>query len=196
MFKSISKTLLTGFIALLPVVLTIYLLYWLAVSSEQVMGDALRWLLPKATYFPGLGMIAGLVLVFIVGLMMKALFIRQLFAFGERILYQLPLIKSVYRVMRDFFDFFSPKKEGFGQVVIVNFNGMEMIGFITQGETTRLPESFRNRDSALVYIPMSYMIGGFTLLIPRKDIRACSMSMDEAMRFVLTAGITGKNDSH
>ena len=193
MFKSIGTTLLTGFITLLPVVLTIYLLFWLAVSSEQVMGGALRWMLPNAFYFPGLGMIAGLVVVFLVGLLMKAIFIRQLFAFGEQILYQLPLIKTIYRIMRDLFDFFSPKKEGFGQVVIVNLYDMEMIGFITQEDVDRLPESFRNPDRVLVYIPMSYMVGGFTLLIPRENIRPCKMSMDEAMRFVLTAGITGKN---
>ena len=193
MLKSFGTTLLTGFITLLPVVLTIYLLFWLAISSEQVMGGALRWMLPNAFYFPGLGMIGGIVVVFFVGLLMKAIFIRQLFALGEKILYQLPLIKTIYRIMRDLFDFFSPKKEGFGQVVIVNLNDMEMIGFITQEDMERLPESFRNPDRALVYIPMSYMVGGFTLLIPRQNIRPCKMSMDEAMRFVLTAGITGKN---
>ncbi len=159
------------------------------------MGGALRWLLPNAFYFPGLGMIAGVVVVFFVGLLMKAIFIRQLFAFGEQILYRLPLIKTIYRVMRDLFDFFSPKKDGFGQVVIVNFNDMEMIGFITQEETERLPDALRNPDSALVYIPMSYMVGGFTLMVPRKKIKPCQMGMDEAMRFVLTAGITGKNAS-
>ncbi|MFV2033254.1 MAG: DUF502 domain-containing protein, partial [Gammaproteobacteria bacterium] len=132
-------------------------------------------------------------LVFVVGLMMKAIFVRQLFAFGEQILYKLPLIKTVYRTMHDLFEFFSPKKEGLGQVVIVNINAMEMIGFITQEDQSRLPESFRSPDSVLVYIPMSYMIGGFTLLIPRSDITHCKMSVDEAMRFVLTAGITGKN---
>lgn len=193
MIKEISKTLLTGFITLLPVVLTIYLLYWLAVSSENVMGAALRWALPDATYFPGLGMLAGLVLVFIVGLLMKAILVRQLFAFGEKILYQLPFIKTVYRAMRDLFDFFTPKKEGLGQVVSVSYNGMEMIGFITQTDQQRLPESFREQDKVLVYLPMSYMIGGFTLFIPREQVRPIKMSMEEAMRFALTAGITGKN---
>jgi len=195
MFKSIGTTLFAGFITLLPVVLTIYLLVWLAVSSERVMGGALQWLLPELFYFPGLGMIVGLVLVFFVGLLMRAIFVRQLFAFGEAILYRLPLIKTVYGVMRDLFDFFSPKKGGLGQVVIVNFNGMEMIGFITQEDTGRLPEEFQNQDSALVYMPMSYMVGGFTLMVPRKDIKPSQMSMDEAMRFVLTAGITGKSAS-
>ena len=47
---------------------------------------------------------------------------------------------------------------------------MEIIGFVTQDDTSRLPESFQKPDSQLVYIPMSYMIGGFTLLIPRKNL--------------------------
>jgi len=195
MFKSISKILITGFITLLPVVLTIYLLYWLAVSSEHVMGNALKLVLPDIIYFPGLGMIAGLVVVFIVGLMMNAYMVRQLFALGEQLLYRLPLIKTVYRAFRDFFDFFSPKKEQFGQVVAVTVNGMELVGFITQENPQRLPESFRGRDSVLVYLPMSYMVGGYTVLVPRSDLRTLKMSKEEAMRFVLTAGITGKNEA-
>ncbi len=193
MFKSISKILLTGFITLLPVILTVYLLYWLAVSSENVMGTALRWVMPNATYFPGLGMIAGLFVVFIVGLLMKAILVRQLFSFGEKILYQLPLIKTVYRAMRDLFDFFTPKEQGLGEVVAVNYNGAEMIGFVTQTDQKKLPESFRQQDKVLVYLPMSYMIGGFTVFIPREHVRPIKMSMEEAMRFALTAGITGKN---
>ena len=193
MFKAISKTLLTGFLTIFPVVLTIYLLYWIAVTSEDIMGTALRWVLPHATYFPGLGMIAGLIVVFIVGLLMKAILVRQLFSFGETILLRLPLIKTVYRAMKDLFDFFKPKDEGLGEVVAVTYNGMEMIGFITQTDQQKLPESFREQDKVLVYIPMSYMIGGFTIFIPHEHVRPLKMSMDEAMRFALTAGITGKN---
>jgi len=195
MFKSIGTTLITGIITVLPIVLTLYLLYWLAISSEQVMGGALQWALPKVVYFPGLGTIAGLILVFLVGLLMKAVLVRQLFSFGEGIVFRLPIIKSVYRAIRDLFDFFSPKKEHFGRVVIVKVNGMEMIGFIAQEDPHRLPESLRNSDRVLVYLPMSYMIGGFTLLIPKQDVKPCQMNMDEAMRFVLTAGITGQSNS-
>ena len=192
MIKSISKTLLTGFVTILPVVQTVYLLYWLAVSSENMMRATLEFVMPQATYFPGLGMIAGLAVMFVVGLLMKAILIRKVFDFGEQILYRLPFFKTVYGAIRDFFDFFSPKKEGLGQVVAVTYNGLEMIGFITQTDEQRLPESFRGQDKVLVYLPISYMIGGFTLFIPSEDVRPLNMSMDEAMRFVLTAGITGK----
>ena len=192
MIKSITTILLTGFITILPIVLTMYLLYWMAITSEEVMGSALRWVLPTVIYFPGLGTIAGLILTFLVGLLMKAVLVRQVFSIGESIVFKLPVIKTVYRAIRDFFDFFSPKKDSFGRVVIVKIGNMEAIGFVTQGERDKLPEAFRDRDCELVYLPMSYMIGGYTLLVKRDDIRPCKMSMDEAMRFVLTAGITGK----
>ncbi len=193
MFKSMSKTLLTGFITLIPIVLTIYFLYWLVLTSENMMIIALHWVVSDEIYFPGLGVIVGLVVLFIIGLLMKAILVRKVFSFGEKLLYKLPLIKTVYRSIRDLFDFFSPNKEGFGRVVTVKVNGMTMVGFVTQDETSRMPVFAQQEDSALVYLPMSYMIGGFTLLIPKKDIYPCDMSMDEAMRFVLTAGITGKS---
>ena len=193
MIKYLSKTLITGFITLLPVVLTIYLLYWLAFTSEEVMGKLLHYLLPKATYFPGLGMIFGIFVVFLVGLMMKAYVVRKFFSLGEKILFKLPLIKSIYRAFKDFFDFFSPHKEGLGQVVALTLNGMELIGFITQEDPQRLPPSFRERGCVLVYLPMSYMVGGYTALVPREELRPLKMTREEAMKFVLTAGITGKN---
>ncbi len=191
MFKYISKTLLTGFITLLPLVLTLYLLYWLGVSSEELMGKVFRYLLPDGAYFPGLGMIFGFVVVFLVGLLMKAYLVRKLFSLAESVLYRLPLIKSIYRAFRDFFDFFSPNKEDLGQAVAVTINGMELVGFITQEDTNKLPPSFRDRKTVLVYLPMSYMVGGYTVLVPRDEVRILDMTRDEAMRFVLTAGITG-----
>ncbi|MCK5003011.1 MAG: DUF502 domain-containing protein [Gammaproteobacteria bacterium] len=193
MLKALSRILLTGFITLVPVVLTVYLMYWLAVTSEQLMGNMLRLVMPESFYFPGIGMLAGLLVMFIVGLLMKAYLIRRVFALGEKVLYRLPLIKSIYRAFRDLFDFMSPKKNGLGQVVAVNINGVQAIGFITQEDKDRLPEVFREEDSVLVYLPMSYMMGGHTIFVARENVRELDMSMDEAMRFVLTAGITGKS---
>ena len=198
MFKSLSRTFFTGLITLLPVVLTLYLLYWFAVSAESVLGGAIRRLLPDNMYWPGMGVIAGLVAVFLVGLLMHAYVVRRLFAMGEELLYHLPLVKTVYRAFRDFIDYFSPtQRREFSQVVAVSVGetGMQLIGFITQAEPEKMPESFRDEGSVLVYIPLSYMIGGYTLLIPRDQVRPLDMNMEEAMRFTLTAGVTGNKSS-
>jgi uncharacterized membrane protein len=55
---------------------------------------------------------------------------------------------------------------------------------------TQLPAGFNQKDSLLVYIPMSYGIGGFAVLVPRSATRPLDMSMEDAMRFALTAGVT------
>ena len=194
MLKSISKTLLTGFVTILPVVLTLYLFYWLAVSAESVLGRMIRLMLPDHLYWPGMGVIAGLVVVFAVGLLMHAYVVQRLFARGEQVLYHLPLIKTIYRSIRDFFEYFSPAREKeFEQVVAVSFGdtGMKVIGFVTEALPENMPEDFREKDSILVYLPLSYMIGGYAVLVPRSAVQPLDMNMEEAMRFTLTAGVTG-----
>ena len=68
---------------------------------------------------------------------------------------------------------------------------MKVIGFVTQADLGKMPVEFRKEDTILVYIPMSYMIGGYTVFLPRSAVRTVDMNMEEAMRFTLTAGVTG-----
>ncbi|MFP5504578.1 MAG: DUF502 domain-containing protein [Gammaproteobacteria bacterium] len=191
---SIGKNILTGLITILPVVLTLYLLYWLVVSTESLLGGALRYVLPAGVYKPGMGVVIGVLVAFTVGLLMHTLLMQRLFRLSERIFYRLPLVKSVYLAIRDFLDYFSPeKKKEFQQVVAVTLGdtGMQLIGFVTQSDPAHLPEDLRREDSVLVYLPMSYMIGGYAILVPRSAVRPVNMSMESAMRFILTAGVTG-----
>jgi len=192
--KFIGRNILTGLVTILPVILTLYLLYWLAISAETLLGDMIRLILPEQSYWPGMGVIAGLVVVFFIGLLMHAYVVQRMFSAGEQLLYRMPLVKSVYPAIRDFFNYFSPTaKKEFEQVVSVTIgdNGMQVIGFVTQAVPEHLPEGFREDDSVLVYLPLSYMIGGYAVLMPRSAIRPLDMSIEEAMRFTLTAGVTG-----
>ena len=111
-----------------------------------------------------MGLIAGLLAAFITGLLMHAYVVQRLFASGEKLLYRTPIIKSIYPALRDFLNYFSPdNKKEFDQVVAVTFgdSGMQVIGFVTQENQENLPEDFRAEDSILVYLPLSYMIGGY-----------------------------------
>ncbi|MBU1192288.1 MAG: DUF502 domain-containing protein [Gammaproteobacteria bacterium] len=198
MIRSISKNILTGLITILPVVLTLYLFYWLVVSTESLLGAMLRFALPDGLYRPGMGVVAGLVVAFSAGLLMHALVVQRLFGLAERLFSRLPLIKSVYFAIRDFLDYFSPaRKKEFGQVVAVTLGdaGMQLVGFVTQSDATQLPKEFRQQDSVLVYLPMSYMIGGYAVVVPRSAVRPLDMPIEDAMRFVLTAGVTGEHSA-
>ncbi len=194
MIRFIMRHVMTGLMTILPVILTVYLLYWFATSAEALMGDLIRLALPEASYPPGIGLAAGLLVVFIIGLMMHAYVVQRLFALGEQLIYRTPIIKSVYRSLRDFLDYFSPdKQKEFDQVVAVSVGDMQLIGFVTQDNPARMPRGFGDEQGVLVYIPMSYMIGGYTVLVPRDKVKPVDMSMDEAMRFALTAGVAGSS---
>lgn len=196
MLRFIYRHIITGIITILPVALTLYLLYWLAVSAETLLGDLIQLVLPEEMYRPGMGVAAGFLVVFLIGLLMHAYIVRWIFSKGEELLYHMPLVKSVYRAMRDFFAYFSPTaKKEFQQVVSVSIGdtGMEVIGFVTQDNPEYLHEDLRQEDRILVYIPLSYMIGGYVVLMPRSAVRPINMGMEEAMRFALTAGVTGGN---
>lgn len=198
MLRFIGRNILTGLVTILPVLLTLYLIYWLARTIEVALGESIRALLPGMQYWPGLGLLAGLAVAFLVGMLMHAYLFQRLFALIENLLYHMPLVKTVYRAIRDFFDYFSPTvKKEFEQVVVVTLgdSGMEVIGFVTQESSGRLPEGFDTEGSILVYLPLSYMIGGYAVLIPRSSVRPLNMSVEEAMRFTLTAGVTGISQS-
>jgi len=190
--RFISRNILTGLLTILPVALTVYLLYWLAISSESVLGGMIQLVLPDGMYWPGMGIIAGLIVVFVLGLLMHAYVVQRLFSMAERLLYRMPFIKSVYGSIRDFFNYFAPSiKKEYKQVVAVTIGDtdMQVIGFVTQAIPEHLPEGFNEPNSILVYLPLSYMIGGYAVLIPRSKVRPLDMSMEDAMRFTLTAGV-------
>jgi uncharacterized membrane protein len=194
----ITKNVLTGLITILPIVLTLYLIYWLGVSTEAVLGGQLQRVLPAGVYFPGMGVAAGVVISFFIGMLMHSYLVQRLFTRSEQLFLRLPLVRQVYSVIRDFIDYFSPmKKKDFEQVVAVDLGdtGMQAIGLVTQADTSRLPAGFDKEGCVLVYLPMSYMIGGYAVLMPKSALRPLDIGMDEAMRFILTAGVTGSGNS-
>jgi uncharacterized membrane protein len=196
MIGFISRQFITGLITILPLTLTAYLIYWFIVSTEKALSGVIKFILPDYLYWPGMGFIAALLLIFMIGLLMQLYVVKALFRYMEQLLYHMPLIKSVYGAIRDFFQYFSPTRQSeFEQVVAVKLeNGMELIGFITLDSSESLPiESDDGEERVLVFLPMSYNIGGYPVMMPKSRLRPVNMTMEQAMRFVLTAGVAGHN---
>jgi uncharacterized membrane protein len=194
--KKISKTFLTGLFTILPLLATIYVLYWLSTTAESILGRGIRVVLPAPYYWPGMGVAAGFLIVFFIGLLMHAWIVQKIIEFGEKFLFRIPLIKSVYGAFRDFFDFVSGagKTADSRQVVMVKIGdtGIEMMGFVTRHNFSDLPEGIGSEDMIAVYIPVSYQIGGYTVMVPKSIVRPVDISMEQALRFALTAGMMTK----
>ncbi len=130
-----------------------------------------------------------------IGLLLHIWLFRKLFEWGERLMEKLPLIQSLYGSMRDLMRFFdSSKKKDFDKVVMVTLsdNGARMMGLVTRDTFNDLSDGVGDRETIAVYLPMSYQMGGFTLFVPKGNIQAIDMSIEEAMRFTLTAAVSTK----
>lgn len=194
--KGVTRTFLMGLATTLPIAVTLYVLVWLSTTAESGLGKGIRLFLPDRLYSPGMGLAAGVAVVFLVGILMRAWIIRKVFGWAEALLYHLPLVRTVYRSIKDFLYYFSQlKKENSRQVVMVALGntGIEIMGFITRHDLRDLPSGIESRGTVAVYVPLSFQLGGLTLLLPRSAVRPVNMSMEEAMRFILTAGMTAKH---
>lgn len=193
--KAIGKIFLTGVFTVLPVFATAYLVIWVVTAIEGFLGRQLKLLIPDEFYHAGMGLLFAVVLIFAVGLLMRAWIFRQLMKLGESALLGIPVVKIVYKALKDLFGMFSGDQDSeMLQVVSIQYPGtqMKLLGFITRSDFSDLPQGVADAGDVAVYLPMSYQVGGYTVMVPRAQITPIKMAREEAMRFVLTAGLTAE----
>ena len=197
--KSLTKTLLTGLITILPVVITLAIIVWLAGTLESLLGGLIRWILPDGAYIAGMGLVAGLLLVVAAGVLMSTWLAQQFYERFEQMVLRVPMVNGLYAAIKDMTSLFSPgRQRQFSAVVAFKLPGSDarIMGFVTRDNCTDLPAPLGGQDIVAVYMPMSYQIGGYTLLLPRDQLESVDMATPEAIRFALTAGVTGGPNSN
>ena len=194
--RKIGTLFLQGLIAILPIALTLYLIYWLATSAESVLGRAIRFVI-EDHYQPGMGVLVGFVLTVGIGILLKLWLFRKVFSLGETLLQRIPGIKSIYGSIRDLVGFFdASKQKEFDKTVMVTVgDDTRLMGLVTREDFSDLPEGIGDDKTVAVYLPMSYQLGGFTIMVPKTKIRPVDMKVDQAMQFVLTAAVSAE-DKH
>lgn len=182
-----KKIFMRGLITLTPLALTVAVLYWLVATLEGIFRDIIVHLLGPEFYFPGLGILCGLVLVFLFGLLINYLIIQKIYHWAETKLKKIPLIKTLYSSFGDMMDFFR-KKEGRGsEVVEIDIGFAKMIGIVTKTDWENSGLDYD--DEVVVYIPFSYQVGGHMVILPRSKVKTLPISVEQAMRMVMTGGV-------
>ena len=172
------------------------------VGRRVVGGEALLrtvivdWLgLPVNYYWPGMGFVLSLGLVFLTGLLMYSFVVRQVYRRFTALLERIPIVKFVFGMFVDVARLVSsPEEKAFRRVVLVRLtDGVEQIGFVTREEFDDHPDI--GEGKVAVYLPMSYQLGGFTMIMPLSSVRDLDMSVEEALRFCVTAGVSRPEDA-
>ncbi len=188
--KHINQIFFKGLIVVLPITLTFYLLVWASYKIESLFGSTLEMLIGQWLYIPGLGIAVTLVFIFLVGLLVSNYITGRFFSWLTDTLEKVPLIKVIYNPLKDLMALIpgrSSEKNKPRKVVLVPLEpmGLQALGLVTREDLDEIPGT----NLIAVYIPLSYMLGGMTVLIEKEKVKVVDIPVDQALKLSVTAWI-------
>jgi uncharacterized membrane protein len=192
--KYVNQIFFKGLIVVLPITLTFYLLVWASYKIESLFGSTVEWLVGKWLYIPGLGIAVSVLFIFFVGLLVNNYITGRFFSWLTATLERVPLIKVIYNPLKDLMALIpgrSSEKDKPQRVVLVPLEqlGLNALGIVTREE---LEVELPGTNLIPVYIPLSYMLGGITVLIDRDKVRKVDIPVDQALKLSVTAWIKAR----
>lgn len=192
---SITRRILDGFKILFPLLIFVILVGWLAGHVERMFRPLVTLVVPVDAYFPGLGLLIGLVSLAFLSLAVQAWAMRAIYAWFIRQLKKIPVFKTVYTWINNLVGMVgSPDAKRSGKPVIVDMSYCKVLGFITDEHMQRQLEMDSQEGKLAVYLPMSYQIGGYTVLVDRKQVEELEMSADKLFSIIISAGLLDKKE--
>jgi uncharacterized membrane protein len=190
-FGSLRATFLRGIGVLVPLGLTYWVFEALLNGLDGILSPLFQHLLGR--HVPGIGFLAMLFLIFLVGLLTRNLIGRLLLAWFETFVRSIPLVRSVYTAIKDLVGAFgvNGKSKTFHQVVMTEYprKGLYAIGFVTN-EMPFAQSGGETREFLNVYIPNPpNPTSGFLVLIPREEAIHLDLTIEEGLKLVLSGGI-------
>lgn len=185
-----------GLLILLPVVLTVYLVYLIFTMLNETLFSALGSLL--RIVFPALeagwisdlaGGLVTLVVIILTGMFASFYLGRFMLSLFDRVLARIPLVKLLYHSLKDLFNALLGDNKRFDQPVVVSLMGGEVmvLGFITREDMAE----FGLKGKVAVYLPQSYNFAGNLLLVDGDKVRSLDVPAGAVTTFIVSGGVTG-----
>ena len=180
---------LAGMFVVIPIGITIFILKFLFNFADGILGSYLDKLFSIVTHHelhvPGLGMITGAIVIYLAGLLATNVLGNQLLKLGDDLMSRIPLVKSIYSSSKQLTKVFREGKNSYRRAVFVEWPraGVMAVGFVT-AEVERNGEQM-----VVVYVPtMPNPTSGFALFFRKEDVFDSGMSVEEAVKFVVSGG--------
>jgi uncharacterized membrane protein len=177
--KQLTKYFLNGLAFLVPVVVTIYVIYVVFVKIDGLFKFPI----------PGMGVLATLVVITVIGFLASNFLTRWVVRIVDGILGRLPLVKMIYSSIKDLIHAFVGEKKGFNRPVTVSLGGgVKAFGFVTCDSLEKLGL----KDTVSVYLPQSYNFAGNLIMVPSEQVTPLDTDSGDLMAFIVSGGIASK----
>lgn len=199
--KKQLKILMAGMLVVVPLAVTIWIIIWIGGIFEGLGRDLLDslGLIEKfddtyKRYAGAIGILAGLIIVYFIGLLANFWIFNRIFGLLDRVLSSLPGIKTIYESVRDLLKLFGGGSSKMGRVVLYTTpnSGQKQLGIVTNENPVGLTEGDKR---VIVYLPMGYMIGGPCVYARPEDIEPVDIPVETALKLSATAFISTANEN-
>lgn len=187
--KHLKGTFIAGLFVVIPIGITIFILKFLFNFTDGILSSYLDRLFSiiagQDLHFPGLGIITGAVVIYLAGVLATNVLGNQLLKLGDKLMTSIPLVKSIYSSSKQLTKVFKEGKSSYRRAVFVEWPrpGVKAVGFVT-AEVVRDGERL-----VVVYVPtMPNPTSGFALFFREEDVADCGMTVEEALKFVVSGG--------
>ncbi|MDU2066833.1 MAG: DUF502 domain-containing protein [Sporomusaceae bacterium] len=182
--KWVSKYFMNGLIVIFPIAFTVWVVMQIFTFSEQLLGQHLP------IHFPGVGLMAALLFIILVGWLSSYWLMKSLLGLGERFVNSIPFVKFIYNIVKKLSTAVFNSSQSFKQAVLVPYPHADCraLGFIVSDVSEPLAEHLPD-EHVCVFVPMSLnLTSGFNIIVAKKDIIPLDVTNESALEYVLTAG--------
>ncbi|MFN4264913.1 MAG: DUF502 domain-containing protein [Aquabacterium sp.] len=198
-----KKYILTGLLVWLPLAITIWVLKnvigtldgvfaWMVTAAQTVLPASLHPALQDLQQIPGLSVIILITALWLTGVAVTNMAGQWLLNQSNRILSNIPIVKSIYNSVKQVSDtLFSSSGQAFREAVLVQYprQGSWTIAFVTGKPGGEVAEKLPTEHVTL-YVPTTpNPTSGFMLIVPRADVQPLAMSVDEALKYIISMGV-------
>ncbi len=177
--KRISQYFLQGLLFLIPLFVTVYVIYRIFIKIDGFL----------ALPVPGLGFVATLVFITFIGFVASNFLTKRIVHLVDKVFARLPLVKMIYNSIKDLVNAFVGDKKSFNrpvQVVIDRESNLRVLGFATRDSL----ESIGIKDSVAVYLPQSYNFAGNLIIVAREQVIPLEADPGEVMKMIVSGGVS------
>jgi uncharacterized membrane protein len=196
----IRRYLITGLLVWVPLVITVWVLTLLVSTMDQTLLLLPAVLRPEhwlGVYVPGMGVVLTLLVVFLTGVFTANILGQRLVRFAERALARIPVVNSIYNGVKQVSDtLFSPSGQAFRKALLVQWPspGMWTIAFMT-GKPGGDVINHLQGDYISLYVPTTpNPTGGYFVMVPRSAVIELDMSVDEALKYIISMGVVAPGE--
>lgn len=184
--KSISRYFLNGLIIIVPIAITVFVIAQIFSFAENILGRHL----PRDIHFPGIGLLAVVLLIVLVGWLSSHWLLKELLRWGDRLVGSIPIVKFIYSSVKKISTAIFESQQLLKNAVLVPYPhpGVKALGFLMPELSLPLARHF-TEEHVCVFIPLSLnMTAGVNIMVAKKDIIPLDVTSESALQYVLTAG--------